>query len=710
MFEMRMLIESVRMTDIAGHIWRILHYLLVELPFALLRLIVVMIGFILDLIDIGDGFVLLQQQFFDHSRRIFANFMGGSAGNVSNNSLGFIFISVSVVYLAYQYFFGEGNWGKKVLHVLAILIFSFAWFGTVSGTGMSGGIFLIQTVDEMAAEIGNGIIDLNISGGLNDGNFARFYEEYIIVTTFNFINSGTVDGCYGVDSCLDMELLIPASGLSPSEMNRFEDARQDYVDNLADDNPFVRANGSNLILRLVAVILGYANGIILAIPIVFTRLTIVAFRLLSGFLILFVPFAMIASFIPMLSNALFKMIKTLLGISFIPVVLGFLLSIFFYINQMIDVLIFDGMTSLMQNASFVPVLGFIAGGVATLVATATGLLIKIFILRMAWRSKGALLGLVTGGMVSDNVIDIPTAYVKEYAGDMKDKVVGVGEIAVGAYTGNVDLVHDGVDHLQSDDEKNYLVGRMIDSGTHGLVDRLMGHGEVLTNGLNDDVIDVETDAGESRWQKEVFNKRIEGEIVEAEIDEENIFVGKDNKEVDEIDHEEDRDGNFAVAEIIQERDELEMSNLSEIEPIYEFNPFEEMEDVLNEFNMDREKLIENEVQMLSEMSFDGEEFNLETTLNSVHLHHLKNQQEIQLNDDGIHNKTLEIFKTSTAANSLSSDDLNTISVDYFSDISDKGEVGLFDYLQTGDAFEDVSINKANELNNFSSYLENMRSE
>lgn len=459
-----MLLETVTdgrlIPDVAGHIWGILHWILVGIPFGLLRLFVSVISFVMQILDFSDSFGVVRNVFFFQSRNLFLGFIGGRNGHISNESIAFVFICVMGVYLFFQYLMNKGNFTKKVLHIMLVVMISFFYFGNfrINGERQYGGLFMMNTVSNVVTEISESLmlnIAVNNTGGslTGENDFARFYEEHILRTTFNFINSGSMDGCYTETSCLDMSMLIPEYGLSGSEWEEFVRARENYIDSIAEYNPFVRRSGDTIVQRSLAVLLGFINSFVLAKPVFFILLTLSGFEILILILLLFVPFALIASLLPWFQNAFFKILKIIIGIMFVPILLTLMLSIIFYFNVLIDNFVLQSASRAMGTLQAMT-LGTLPRGNMGLTVYAVMVIVKLVLLRVAWKNKGALLKLITDNKIDDTYINQPTEYLKEQYENIEEKVISVGETVVGGFTGNLEMVQDGVARYQGDYQNN----------------------------------------------------------------------------------------------------------------------------------------------------------------------------------------------------------------------------------------------------------------
>lgn len=496
----RMLIESTGTFDVWGTISRVFHYLLVEIPFALQRLLVSIIALIISMLDFSSLFARHRQVAFDHSRTIWLSFIGHENGHISNGSVAFFFVLIATIYLAWQFFFSRnGDFGKKALHMLLVVTLGFAYFGTwqVNGTPTPGGIVMLDTLDNVSRDIREALlidfapVGVGQVGSLTgQGDFASFYEAHVIGTTFNFINSGSMSGEYAPGQFLDMERLIPPDDLQERiliERAAWLRIRDNYIDDLAGRNPWVQANMNFIVPRMMMVLLGFVNALILAIPIIYVNLTLTAFELINWLLILFFPFALMISFIPFLRGVVFKVLKTMVIISFVPVLLGFLLLIFFYLNQVIDTIILEVAHQVLNVGSMN--MNTLPNGIAGLAVFALMIVVKIFLFHGAWKNKTALLGFITAGAVSPQVmvtVDAPTEMMKDYAQKpmeyMESKVDAAKKTIGGFFTGDVESVEEGVNEFVGEKEEATVEDVEVEKENLSALDVMeIGEDEANTN-------------------------------------------------------------------------------------------------------------------------------------------------------------------------------------------------------------------------------------
>lgn len=226
--EYKLLLEPTGNLDVIGKIWSVMQTFLIELPFAFLRIITSCITFVLDLLDVSAKIQDERSLFFEQSKDIYLKFLGGSNGRISTGSLGFILLMMALMYLTWHFFFGKGGFAKKALHVIVVVSLGFAYFGnfTVQGTQMSGGMYLFNTVDNVSEQL-KSQMTTTFSLGQSDESltsqdgYGEYYKNYIILNSFNYINSGNTNGEYATGKKIDHSKLIPAENLSAKDKKSF---------------------------------------------------------------------------------------------------------------------------------------------------------------------------------------------------------------------------------------------------------------------------------------------------------------------------------------------------------------------------------------------------------------------------------------------------------------------------------------------------------
>ncbi|MDZ5757542.1 hypothetical protein RAK27_02615 [Carnobacterium maltaromaticum] len=451
--EYKLLLEPTGNLDVIGKIWSVMQTFLIEIPFAFLRIITSCITFVLDLLDVSAKIQDERSLFFEQSKDIYLKFIGGSNGRISTGSLGFILLMMALMYLTWQFFFGKGGFAKKALHVIVVVSLGFAYFGnfTVQGTQMSGGMYLFNTVDNVSEQLKSQMIT-TFSLGQSDESltsqdgYGEYYKNYIILNSFNYINSGNTNGEYATGKKIDHSKLIPAENLSAKDKKSFYKEREGYLKEIAEDNPYVQNTADKMVDKMFMIALSYANAATLGFPVVYANVTLSAFQFIFLVLVLLFPLALLLSFIPFFRNAAFRILKMMIGILFMPVLIGFMLGIFFYLNGVVDNFVLSKATDVLG----VPVAMAALGGTSLIVVMLVLIVIKAVLFTLIWKNKGKLLKLVSDNRLDDTIVNAPMNKIQEVGEKAVDTGTNVVQSVAGAYTGNPQLMLSGVNGLMDD--------------------------------------------------------------------------------------------------------------------------------------------------------------------------------------------------------------------------------------------------------------------
>ena len=451
--EYKLLLEPTGNLDVIGKIWSVMQTFLIEIPFAFLRIITSCITFVLDLLDVSAKIQDERSLFFEQSKDIYLKFIGGSNGRISTGSLGFILLMMALMYLTWHFFFGKGGFAKKALHVIVVVSLGFAYFGnfTVQGTQMSGGMYLFNTVDNVSEQLKSQMIT-TFSLGQSDESltsqdgYGEYYKNYIILNSFNYINSGNTNGEYATGKKIDHSKLIPAENLSAKDKKSFYKEREGYLKEIAEDNPYVQNTADKMVDKMFMIALSYANAATLGFPVVYANVTLSAFQFIFLVLVLLFPLALLLSFIPFFRNAAFRILKMMIGILFMPVLIGFMLGIFFYLNGVVD----NFVLSKAADVLGVPVAMAALGGTSLIVVMLVLIVIKAVLFTLIWKNKGKLLKLVSDNRLDDTIVNAPMNKIQEVGEKAVDTGTNVVQSVAGAYTGNPQLMLSGVNGLMDD--------------------------------------------------------------------------------------------------------------------------------------------------------------------------------------------------------------------------------------------------------------------
>ena len=510
------------------------------------------------------------------------NVLSGIGGKgFRGGSLLALAILISAYYLLYHFFSSRRSFSKVFLHYLAVVVLFVFWFGSVStSTGTtSGSTFLIQSTNAIAKGV-QSTFTSSANLGTEGSKDGEVYQSPIfdatVKQTFNFVNSGSLDGKMENGKKLDESKLLEKPKLSKEEKEKFEKNRKKYIDKVVDDNPYFAQDGAKTMEKAFGVGVGLVNLAVLAVPVTYINIMLNVIQIIVDLLILVFPIIALVSFFPRCQMMMFKFFKSLIGILFLPVVFGIFLSVLFWINKLID----QAFLGLMDKVSS-SLLMVMSGGVfllGTLIVTA---LVKIILYRKIWKSRYKILSFFSDGQVQqpsfESKMNEKTKETVERTGE-----IGVGAVkaGIGASTGNLALAADGASHLMPKHDKalNLAQDHFIDDN---------GQFAGVKTGLNS-LLNRSTQEEQQPLKDDLLT---EEEIVEVEeptnVDNEELEEIEDKALTDEVDNFEDL------------TDDEADNSLEEIDvPVLDETVSDSDTSLADESNIELEPIIENELDSL----------------------------------------------------------------------------------------------------------------
>ncbi|MDB1573071.1 hypothetical protein PMT44_05740 [Enterococcus faecalis] len=579
---MQYLIDSYSAYTVDGGLldkgWQVVNWFFVDIPFFILRMFASFFLFCENVLNQSSFFEGKQETVLNMSKDVLSGFGGkGFRGG----SLLALAILISAYYLLYHFFSSRRSFSKVFLHYLAVVVLFVFWFGSVStSTGTtSGSTFLIQSTNAIAKGV-QSTFTSSANLGTEGSKDGEVYQSPIfdatVKQTFNFVNSGSLDGKMENGKKLDESKLLEKPKLSKEEKEKFEKNRKKYIDKVVDDNPYFAQDGAKTMEKAFGVGVGVVNLAVLAVPVTYINIMLNVIQIIVDLLILVFPIIALVSFFPRCQMMMFKFFKSLIGILFLPVVFGIFLSVLFWINKLID----QAFLGLMDKVSS-SLLMVMSGGVfllGTLIVTA---LVKIILYRKIWKSRYKILSFFSDGQVQqpsfESKMNEKTKETVERTGE-----IGVGAVkaGIGASTGNLALAADGASHLMPKHDKalNLAKDHFIDDN---------GQFAGVKTGLNS-LLNRSTQEEQQPFKDDMLP---EEEIVEVEeptnVDNEELEEIEDKALTDEVDNFEDSTD-----------DEMDNS-LEEIDvPVLDETVSDSDTSLADESNIELEPIIENELDSL----------------------------------------------------------------------------------------------------------------
>lgn len=579
---MQYLIDSYSAYTVDGGLldkgWQVVNWFFVDIPFFILRMFVSFFLFCENVLNQSSFFEGKQETVLNMSKNVLSG-IGGKG--FRGGSLLALAILISAYYLLYHFFSSRRSFSKVFLHYLAVVVLFGFWFGSVStSTGTtSGSMFLIQSTNAIAKGVQSTFTSSANLGteGFKDG---EVYQSPIfdatVKQTFNFVNSGSLDGKMENGKKLDEGKLLEKPKLSKKEKAKFEDERSTYIKNNEKDNSYFSQDGAKTMEKAFGVGVGLVNLAVLAVPVTYINIMLNVIQIIVDLLILVFPIIALVSFFPRCQMMMFKFFKSLISILFLPVVFGIFLSVLFWINKLID----QAFLGLMDKVSS-SLLMVMSGGVfllGTLIVTA---LVKIILYRKIWKSRYKILSFFSDGQVQqpsfESKMNEKTKETVERTGE-----IGVGAVkaGIGASTGNLALAADGASHLMPKHDKalNLAQDHFIDDN---------GQFAGVKTGLNSLL---------NRYTQEEQQPLKDDLLTEEEIVEVEEPTNVDNEELEEI---EDKALTDEVDNFEDLTDDEADNSLEEIDvPVLDETVSDSDTSLADESNIELEPIIENELDSL----------------------------------------------------------------------------------------------------------------
>lgn len=579
---MQYLIDSYSAYTVDGGLldkgWQVVNWFFVDIPFFILRMFASFFLFCENVLNQSSFFEGKQEMVLNMSKDVLNGFGGkGFRGS----SLFALAILVSAYYLLYHFFSSRRSFSKVFLHYLAVVVLFGFWFGSVStSTGTtSGSMFLIQSTNAIAKGV-QSTFTSSANIGTEGSKDGEVYQSPIfdatVKQTFNFVNSGSLDGKMENGKKLDESKLLEKTKLSKKEKAKFEDERSTYIKNNEKDNPYFAQDGAKTMEKAFGVGVGVVNLAVLAVPVTYINIMLNVIQIIVDLLILVFPIIVLVSFFPRCQMMMFKFFKSLIGILFLPVVFGIFLSVLFWINKLID----QAFLGLMDKVSS-SLLMVMSGGVFLLGTLIVTVLVKIILYRKIWKSRYKILSFFSDGQVQqpsfESKMNEKTKETVERTGE-----IGVGAVkaGIGASTGNLALAADGASHLMPKHDKalNLAKDHFIDDN---------GQFAGVRTGLNS-LLNRSTQEEQQPFKDDMLTEEEIAEVEEpTNVDNEELEEIEDKSLTDEVDNFEDSTDD----EMDNSLEEIDVSVLDETVSDSDTS-------LADESNIELEPIIENELDSL----------------------------------------------------------------------------------------------------------------
>ncbi|EJP25205.1 conjugal transfer protein [Streptococcus anginosus] len=403
--------------DFSG-VWVMFNEIFVNFPFFLLNLIVGFFSLMIRILENVRLYDTYKQYVFNGAQSIWRGFTGAPSG-VAQSSLVFLILLCLAFYLFYQFLMSKGNFSQRLLHVLLVLFLGFGWFGTVAGT--SGGLYLLNTVDNVASTTIHHISNVSVSYGKNQSLKigSSVADSYIAETSYKaylFVNTGQENGKYkdrqtGKEEPFeDSKVLgsLDKSGkfkaVSTADRNKYLEIGNGAGDD-NEHNRWVSAIPDYIPVKFFYILFKMVEAIVIAVPIVLIQLLNVLAQALVLIMILLFPIALLVSFIPKMQDILFGVFKVMFGGLAFPAITSLLTLALLYLEKIIENLVSSGFDKVIGDFSSLSTFSALFELIVSVCA-------KGVIYWLLWKYKGELIELLLGSRAKITFDEIDTK-VKE---------------------------------------------------------------------------------------------------------------------------------------------------------------------------------------------------------------------------------------------------------------------------------------------------------
>lgn len=403
--------------DFSG-VWVMFNEIFVNFPFFLLNLIVGFFSLMIRILENVRLYDTYKQYVFNGAQSIWRGFIGAPSG-VAQSSLVFLILLCLAFYLFYQFLMSKGNFSQRLLHVLLVLFLGFGWFGTVAGT--SGGLYLLNTVDNVASTTIHHISNVSVSYGKNQSLKigSSVADSYIAETSYKaylFVNTGQENGKYkdrqtGKEEPFDDSKVLGSldksgkfKAVSTADRNKYLEIGNGAGDD-NEHNRWLSAIPDYIPVKFFYILFKMVEAIVIAIPIVLIQLLNVLAQALVLIMILLFPIALLVSFIPKMQDILFGVFKVMFrGLAF-PAITSLLTLALLYLEKIIEGLVSSGFDKVIGDFSSLSTFSALFKLIVSVCA-------KGVIYWLLWKYKGELIELLLGSRAKITFDEIDTK-VKE---------------------------------------------------------------------------------------------------------------------------------------------------------------------------------------------------------------------------------------------------------------------------------------------------------
>lgn len=394
--------------------WVLINELFVNFFFFILNAVVGFFSLLIQILEKIDLYSSYKNYVFNGAMSIWKGFIGSNGSGVAKQSLVSMLLLILAFYLFYQYFFSKGSFSRTLLHVFLVLILGFGYFGTVAGT--SGGLYLLDTINNVSKEVTKNITHIKVEYGKNKtikiGD--SMADSYIAETSYKayvFVNTGQENGKYKNSQDGKQETFDDSKVLGTGDKNGNFKAvkskdRNKYLDELGnganDDgekNRWVSAMPDFIFTRMFYVIFKICEAFVLAIPVILIQMLNVIAQTLVLMMILLFPIVLLMSFVPRMQDLIFGVLKVMFGGLLFPAITSLLTLLVFYIEKMIENIVITGFDGILKTLPSLIIFGLVFKLLISVVS-------KGLVYFLLWKYKAELIQFILGSkarMVANDI-------------------------------------------------------------------------------------------------------------------------------------------------------------------------------------------------------------------------------------------------------------------------------------------------------------------
>ena len=396
--------------------WVLINELFVNFFFFILNAVVGFFSLLIRILEKIDLYSNYKNYVFNGAMNIWKGFIGSNGSGVSKQSLVSMLLLILAFYLFYQYFFSKGSFSRTLLHVFLVLILGFGYFGTVAGT--SGGLYLLDTINNVSKEVTKNITNIKVEYGNNKSIKIgdSMADSYIAETSYKayvFVNTGQENGKYKNSQDGKQEPFDDSKVLGTGDKNGNFKAvkskdRNKYLDELGnganDDgekNRWVSAMPDFIFTRMFYVIFKICEAFVLAIPVILIQMLNVIAQTLVLMMILLFPIVLLMSFVPRMQDLIFGVLKVMFGGLLFPAITSLLTLLVFYIEKMIENIVITGFDGILKTLPSLIIFGLVFKLLISVVS-------KGLVYFLLWKYKAELIQFILGSkarMVASDIGD-----------------------------------------------------------------------------------------------------------------------------------------------------------------------------------------------------------------------------------------------------------------------------------------------------------------